>query len=427
MDGPRQLLIIIRNKQPLQVIAPRRRVEQVRRERRVEHEALDREPLCQQRRHEILHVVRGFFDVTRKQRREQRLPVSLVAVGIELRRARAVRRFALDRERRQIRQRIDRHAVCRAPEREEFLRLRRREKLLRRGGAVRLLLRLRRGAQAVSVDELLELQLQEQVVELGPKRAADVLRWVKRERRVRHDRCQPVAVARGVLAGLQLADGGGLGLDVGEKAVDLVDAAVALHERHGRLFAHAGDAGDVVGRVTHEGLEVDHVDRGEAVLLAERPGRHILCRGLAHAGGDELDLCVLRDELETVLVSRHDDAVPARRLAAAADGADEIVGLVAGEVVLGNVHGGEHLLQIRQLHGQLRLVAERRLAPIERHAQPLGLLLVEQTLQRREKAVYRVGIEPVARRERADAVKRTVDDAVAVQNHQLHGRFLRIP
>ena len=46
----------------------------------------------------------------------------------------------------------------------EFLRLRRREKLLRRGGAVRLLLRLRRGAQAVSVDELLELQLQEQVV-----------------------------------------------------------------------------------------------------------------------------------------------------------------------------------------------------------------------------------------------------------------------
>lgn len=127
-------------------------------------ERRDRRRIAQQRRHEILHVVRGFFDVTRKQRREKRLPVALVAVGIELRRARAVRRFALDRERRQIRQRIDRHAVCCAPEREEFLRLRRREKLLRRGGAVRLLLRLRRGAQAVSVDELLELQLQEQVV-----------------------------------------------------------------------------------------------------------------------------------------------------------------------------------------------------------------------------------------------------------------------
>ena len=145
-------------------------------------------------------------------------------------------------------------------------------------------------------------------------------------------------------------------------------------------------------------------------------------------------------ELQRILVSRGDDTVPACAFALARDRAEQIIGFKARELVAGDVHRVEHVLEHRHLHGELfghgvarglvvgvRFVAERRLAPIERHAQPLGLLLVEQTLQRREKAVYRVGIEPVARRERADAVKRTVDDAVAVQNHQLHGRFLRIP
>ena len=89
--------------------------------------------------------------------------------------------------------------------------------------------------------------------------------------------------------------------------------------------------------------------------------------------------------------------------AAAADGADEIVGLVAGEIVLGNVHGGEHLLQIRQPHGQLlrhplrwpcafiRLMAEGSPA-VEGDAQRLRLLLVQQPLEGGEKAIDGVGI-----------------------------------
>ena len=91
--------------------------------------------------------------------------------------------------------------------------------------------------------------------------------------------------------------------------------------------------------------------------------------------------------------------------AASADGTDEVVGLVAGEVVLGNVHGGEYLFQIRQLHGQLlrhplalglvafiRLMAEGGLPAVEGDAQRLRLLLVQQPLEGGEKAIDGMGI-----------------------------------
>ena len=65
--------------------------------------------------------------------------------------------------------------------------------------------------------------------------------------------------------------------------------------------------------VPHQGLQVDHVDGGEAVLLPEGGLRgHILGGGLPHAGGHQLHHGVVGDELEGVLVAGDHHAVPAR-------------------------------------------------------------------------------------------------------------------
>ena len=223
----------------------------------------------------------------------------------------------------------------------------------------------------------------------------------------------------------------------GEQPVNFVDALVFLDERHRRLFANARHAGDIVARVAHQGFEVDNVDGRKAVDLTKALGRHVLRRGLAHARGNELDGRVLGHELQRILVSRGDDTVPACAFALARDRADQIVGFKARELVAGDVHRVEHVLEHRHLHGELfghgvarglvalvLEVAKRRLAAVEGDAQRLGLFLVEQAPEHREKAEDRMGEEAVARGERTDAVIGAVDDGVAVEYHQLHGTHL---
>ena len=161
-------------------------------------------------------------------------------------------------------------------------------------------------------------------------------------------------MAGGLLPLRQLADGGGLGVQVRQQAIDLVNGAVFLHQGHGGLFPYPWHAGNVVRSVAHQGLQVDHVDGVEAVLLPEGLRGHILGGGLAHTGGHQLHLGAVGDQLQAVLVAGDDDAVPPRRLAFAADGADEVVGLVPGQLIAGHGHGRQHLLHHRQLHGQLR-------------------------------------------------------------------------
>ena len=143
---------------------------------------------------------------------------------------------------------------------------------------------------------------------------------------------------------------------------------------------------------------------------------------------------MLRDELQGVLVSRHHHAVPILGLALAGDGTDEVVCLPALQLVAGDAQGVQDLLHHRDLdpellrHGfagglvaLLRLVAEGRRVEVEGDAESVGLLLLPQAEEGGEEAEDRVGIEPIPGGEGADAVKRPVEDAVAVDDHELHG------
>ena len=293
--------------------------------------------------------------------------------------------------------------------------------------------RLRRGLYPHFLDELMELQMHKQRIERVRRRFAQVVLRRELQRRIGEDRREVIALPCAFLALSQLFDDAGLGVKLRQETVNFVNAAVLLNERHRRLFADAGNARDVVARVAHECLEVNDVDRLKAVLLGKALGRHALRGGLPHAGGDELDGRVLRDELKRILVTRRCHAVPARRLAFARDGADEIVRLVARQLIARDVHRVEYLLHHRKLHRQLLghplalglvalilQMAEGRLASVEGHAHRVGPLLVLQPRHRDQKAVNGLRVKPVLRRQGTDAVVGAIEDRVAVQHHQLH-------
>ena len=103
--------------------------------------------------------------------------------------------------------------------------------------------------------------------------------------------------------------------------------------------------------------------------------------------------------------------------------------------VAGDGHGAQHLLHHRHLLGQflghalagglvigVGLVAEGGLLPVKGHTQRLRLFLVHEALEHVQKAENGVGIQPVPCGQGLHAVKGAVDDAVAVKNHQFHGR-----
>ena len=142
-------------------------------------------------------------------------------------------------------------------------------------------------------------------------------------------------------------------------------------------------------------------------------------------------MAFFRDELEGVLVPGDEAAVIPRLLADAGHGAQKVVRLPARQLVPADAHGVEDLLQNGHLDLQLlghalaggliggaQLVAEGWGVDVEGHADAVGLLLVHEPLQDREKTVHAVRRRAVRRVQHPDAEKRPVHDGVAVEDHE---------
>ena len=56
--------------------------------------------------------------------------------------------------------------------------------------------------------------------------------------------------------------------------IDFIQRAVLGNQFQCRLLTHAGDAGDIVRRIAHEGFHIDHLRRRDVVLLFHRSRRH---------------------------------------------------------------------------------------------------------------------------------------------------------
>ena len=194
------------------------------------------------------------------------------------------------------------------------------------------------------------------------------------------------------------------------------------------FFAHAGHAGNVVGAVAHQSLHVDHLRGRYTVLLLNPRGRHAL------RFGDALfriqDGRALARQLIAVAVAGDNQAVHAGFLAQAADGAQNVVGLVAAQAQLGDVHAFENFARRRNLRahflrrgraaglvGLVAQVPEGGGVLVEGHGAIGRLFLREHLEQHRKKAVYGVGVLPLAVVHQGKRVERAIQQAVSVHKH----------
>ena len=175
----------------------------------------------------------------------------------------------------------------------------------------------------------------------------------------------------------------------------------------------------------------------KAIFLTEFCGIIVDCDGLGQLGRDELDRHVFIDQLQRIPVAGDDHAVPARMATAFSDRADHIVGFPALAFKNRDAHGPQHILHNGHLHGKLVRhgmargliavifqMAECWRFKVKRDAERVRLFVRAQLFQNIQKAINGICKEPVSGRQCTDAIIGAVDDAVSVENHQLHGRKL---
>ena len=210
--------------------------------------------------------------------------------------------------------------------------------------------------------------------------------------------------------------------------VDVVDAVVLRDPLLRRLRADARDAGDVVGGVALERLDLDEFLGCHKVLFFDE------IRGVfhrlrpSHLRGGEEDGDVVPDELEGVPVAGGDIAVVAgadgRR-----EGAEDVVRLIPFLLddgvaeFLQEVFEDRHLLREFRGHALaarlvlvIHLMAERGCFQVEGERHGVGVCRLLQLQKDVEEPVNGIGESPVLRRQQFDAEKRAVDDAVAVDD-----------
>ena len=202
----------------------------------------------------------------------------------------------------------------------------------------------------------------------------------------------------------------------------------------GSLGANAGYAGDVVGAVTHEGLQIDEPQRFKAVVLPELLRRITGGQSLTCLGGHQFYGDTVIDQLQAVPVAGDHDALPTLAAADPPHGADDVVGFPALAFIDGNPHGCQHLFHHRHLHSQLLRhamagsliavilqMAEGGAVEVEGHAESIRLFLLVQFIEDIQKAKNAIGKQTVPRSQGTNTIVGAVDNAVSVQNHQFHG------
>ena len=211
----------------------------------------------------------------------------------------------------------------------------------------------------------------------------------------------------------------------------MLEVAVLGDEAQGGLFAHAGHAGDVVGSIAHQALDVDQLRGSDAVCLPHPRGGDAL--RLADAALGVQNRSVLPGELEGIAVAGDEQGLHAHFLALAGEGAQNVVGLKALAFDDAQAHALEQIADDGVLLAQflghglaVGLVAvveigtEGVLAHVESHRRRRGRFLVQHAQKHHHKAVYGVGGRAVRRGHgRGERVKGAVHEAVSVQQHQL--------
>ena len=178
----------------------------------------------------------------------------------------------------------------------------------------------------------------------------------------------------------------------------LLDGAVFVQQLGGGLHANAGGAGDVIGAVACERLDIDDLFRADAELLEDliAPERLVL-HCVEH--GD-----LVRHQLHEVLIGRDDGDARALGLGLAGISGDEVVGFVAFNLkrVAGKGDGGfahqrelrakvfRRLVPVRLVVG-IEIVAERVATLVEYAGKMGGAFVAFQLFQKLPEHVAEAG------------------------------------
>ena len=295
---------------------------------------------------------------------------------------------------------------------------------------------LRRRGQPQPLDDAPQLQPGEQGVQRpGIPRGGGQFSGTGGDRGVGDALCQVIAQEGHIPACLQLFPDGGGHFPILQVVIDPLQRAEPADQVQRALFPDAPDAGDVVGAVPHDGLQVHDAARGQAPVFFREHLLVVQLRGgLAHAGRHQGHPGLAGDILQAVPVAGDDGGDAPLAGAQAAQGTQQVVRLIAlhlhpgdAQAVQGGLDQG-HL--VRQLlgHGlalglvaRIGLVAEGGGLQVEAHADLVGAVILPQLEQHIEEAVNGVGGGAVGGGQGPHTVKGPVHQAVSVDGHEMHG------
>ncbi len=289
------------------------------------------------------------------------------------------------------------------------------------------------GHRRQALDERAELVLAEQpddrlaVVVAEPGRLE-----VELDRQVAHDRRQVLA-HEDLLAMLDELVAQLVRLDLVDPLVQRVERPELADELGRGLLPHPGHARDVVGRVALERLVVDHLAGDQVEPLVDL--RRVVEDRVLDAGSRRHQAGVVGDQLEHVQVAGHDRRVEAAALGVHGDRADDVVRLVAGQLVDGDAQRLDDLADLGELVAQVvrhplagrlvlgvLLVAERRALEVEGDRDVVRLDVRDAAQDDAAEAEDRVDELALRRREGREREVSAVDEPVAVEQHQAFHR-----
>ena len=198
------------------------------------------------------------------------------------------------------------------------------------------------------------LRLQHQRIE------RQIQRRVGAQRHQRARQARQLGIGDDAFAALLLLDFGGAGQQ-------RVEIAVFGQQLRRRLRADAGNAGNIVGGIAGQRLQVDHLLRRHAPFLDDVGNADLL---VLHA---VIHVDIVGDELHQVFIGRDDGDVAAGRFRLAGIGGDDVVGLETLDFDAGQVEGAGGGADQAELRHQIlrRGRAVRLVGLVERLAEGL--------------------------------------------------------
>ena len=222
--------------------------------------------------------------------------------------------------------------------------------------------------------------------------------------------------------------------------IDIVQGAEAHHQLLRRLRSYLRHAGDIIGGIAHERLEIHELLRRHLPLPYHILRIIILCLRPAAFCFWDPDLNMLPGDLQKIPVAGNQGHLHAVLFRTLCQGSQDIVRLQPRLLHGTDPHCGKHLFHHGHLlpqflrHGfprslilRIQFMPEGRRVHVKGHGKIARFFLLQDLEQDVQKAVNRIGMKPLGIAQVRHAVECPVQDAVPVDQYKLFAHFSNVP